>query len=121
MLKTISMILAVFMALAFTGFTRSSAQSRGKQNHTKWVADSLQEMETVKVGMTRADVLKVFRGEGGLSTRKWRRYAYRECPYFKVEVEFEPVGEPEKPESVESSKDKITKISRPFLEWSIMD
>jgi hypothetical protein len=76
-------------------------------------------METIKVGMTRADLLKVFVEEGGISTRKSRTYAYRKCPYFKVTFEFKPIGEqaafPENP------KDEIIKISRPFLQWLVID
>jgi hypothetical protein len=70
--------------------------------------------------MTRVDLLKVFREEGGLSTRTQRRFAYRDCPYIKVDVEFEPVGEPEDKLS-QLPEDKIIKISKPFLEWSIID
>jgi hypothetical protein len=95
-----------------------SSKSRADE-HTEWIAKSLKEIETVKVGTTRNDLLKVFQEEGGISTRTWRRYVYRECPYIKVDVEFEPVGEPEK--RSQSPKDKIIKISKPFLEWSIMD
>ena len=70
--------------------------------------------------MTRAELLTVFNEEGGLSTRTWRRYAYRDCPYIKVDVEFEVVGEPIAGLS-ESPKDKIIKISKPFLERMILD
>jgi hypothetical protein len=94
--------------------------SRGPDEHTEWIAKSLKEIEGVKVGMTRLDLLRVFKEEGGLSTRTQRRYVYRDCPYIKVEVEFEPVGEPENKLS-QSPRDKIIKISRPFLEWSIVD
>jgi hypothetical protein len=97
-----------------------ASESCGTDEHTEWVAKSLKEIESVKVGMTRVDLLKVFKEEGGLSTRTWRRYAYRDCPYIKVDVEFEPIGEPEDKLS-ESPKDKIIKISKPFLEWSIID
>lgn len=88
--------------------------------HTAWIAKSLREMETVKVGMTRGELLKVFTEEGGLSTRTWRRYVYRDCQNIKVDVEFEPVGDPEN-KRIQSPLDKITKISKPFLEWSIVD
>jgi hypothetical protein len=77
-------------------------------------------METLKVGMTRTDLLKVFSEEGGLSTRTQRQYVYRECPYIKVAVEFERVGNAEAP-FPESGEDRIVKISRPFIEWSVID
>jgi len=77
-------------------------------------------VQQIKVGMTKADLLKVFTTEGGLSSRKWRRYVHRSCPYIKVNVVFDLVGE-EKDLSGENAKDKITKISQPFLELSIRD
>ncbi len=97
----------------------SSPPSQDQQSHIKWVEASLTEMETIKVGMTRADLLKVFMEEGGLSTRQSRTYVYRTCPYFKVRVEFKPIGEAQ--ESVESSKDEIVKISQPFLQRMVAD
>jgi hypothetical protein len=51
----------------------------------------MKEMQTVKVGMTRKDLLRVFVIEGGLSTGLRRTYAYRNCP------------------------------SRPYLDWAVMD
>ena len=97
-----------------------SLKSCGADEHTEWIARSLKEIESVKIGMTRGDLLRVFKEEGGISTRTWRRYVYRDCPYIKVEVGFEPVGDPENKVS-ESPRDKIIKISKPFLEWSIID
>lgn len=87
---------------------------------TKKIEKVLHEVQQIKVGMTRADLLKVFTTEGGISDRKWRRYVHRRCPYIKVDVEFEPVGEG-KDFLRENAADKITKISKPFLEWSIYD
>jgi hypothetical protein len=98
----------------------SASESRAIDENTEWIARSLKEMETVKVGMTREELLTVFKEEGGISTRTWRRYVYRDCPYVKVDVEFAPVGAPEDRLS-QRPEDKIIKISKPFLEWSISD
>jgi hypothetical protein len=89
-------------------------------SHTEWLAKAQREMATIKPGMTRADLLKVFQEEGGLSTRTQRRYVYRGSLYIKVDVTFEAVGVPGD-KLAEAPKDKITKISKPFLEWSIID
>jgi hypothetical protein len=97
-----------------------SSGSRVTDEHTEWIMKILKEIESVKAGMTRADLLRVFKEEGGISTRTRRRYVYHDCPYVKVDVEFEPVGEPEN-KLRQSPRDKIIKISKPFLEWSIMD
>ena len=103
------------------------AQSPQKsQGQTEWIADSLKEMQKIKVGMTRADLLKVFTTEGGLSSGLRRTFVYRECPYIKVDVEFEPVGRPARDADgrvtiVEADEDVISKISKPYLEWMIID
>ena len=99
---------------------------RNAPDHVAWVAEALEQMQTVKPGMTRADLLKVFTTEGGVSTRLWRTYVYRDCPYVKVDVEFEAVGAPARdPDGrvtlAESSDDAIKSLSKPYLEWSIVD
>jgi hypothetical protein len=75
-------------------------------------------METIKVGMTRTDLLKVFTEEGGLSSRESRTYGYRECRYFKVDVEFRSV---ERPGGDEFGRDVIVKISRPYVHRMVVD
>jgi hypothetical protein len=92
--------------------------AKADSEHAEWLAKSMREMATIKPGMTRGDLLKVFEEEGGLSTRTQRRYVYRGSLYLKVDVTFEPVGDDKKGES---PQDKIAKISKPFLEWSILD
>jgi len=83
-------------------------------------------MQTVKVGMTRADLLKVFTTEGGLSSGLNRTYVYRQCPLIKVDVEFEPVGRPARDGEgrvtlIEANEDVIKKVSKPYLEWGVTD
>jgi hypothetical protein len=120
MRKVSLMLLTVSIVIAFTAFIRSPAQSQDPKNHSEWIAKSLNEMQTIKVGMTRSELLKVFKEEGGISNRAWRRYVYRECSYIKVDAEFEPVEEPQD-KLTQHPNDKIAKISKPFLEWSIVD
>jgi hypothetical protein len=104
-----------------------SAQSyQESQKQTEWIANSLKEMQKIKVDMTRADLLKVFTTEGGLSTGLERIYVYRRCQYIKVDVEFEPVGRPARDSEgrvtvVEADEDVIKKISKPYLDWSVID
>jgi len=72
-------------------------------------------MTTVKVGMTEADLLAVFKrenpngsrtGAAGIATA----YVSRTCPYFKVDVVF----------SDKSPFDTIVQISRPYVELPMM-
>jgi hypothetical protein len=43
--------------------------------------------------MTRETPLTVFTTEGGLSTGLVRTFVSRDCPYFKVDVEFQAAGQ----------------------------
>jgi hypothetical protein len=83
-------------------------------------------MQTIKPGMTRNDLLKVFTIEGGLSTGLQRTFVSRDCLYFKVDVEFEAVGRPSRDQDgrvtlMEDGRDVIVKISRPYLEFAVFD
>lgn len=94
--------------------------------HTQWVGGVLRWTYDIKVGMTRSDLLKVYTTEGGLSTVSRRIYVLKGCPYIKVDVEFKPIGRSERDSEgrvmlVEDERDIITKISRPYLEYSILD
>ncbi len=75
-------------------------------------------METIKPGMTREELLKVFTMEGGVSNARHRTYVSRDRPYFKVDVEFQTVSHAP---LVENGHDVILKISRPYLQFSIID
>ncbi len=126
MRKTIFISAIVLCALALIVSAQSFQESRKSEENTKWISDSLRETKTIEVGKTRADLLKVFTTEGGLSTGLHRTYVYRKCPYIKVDVEFEAVGRPARDADgrvtlEQSDKDTIKSISKPYLEWSIVD
>jgi transcription elongation factor GreA-like protein len=91
--------------------------SEDKQ-HREWLFKAVVRMQTIKPGNTRADLFKVFTGEGGLSANTQCAYVYRTCPYIKVMVHFRLAN---KAKYEEDPKDIIVKISKPYLQWSIMD
>jgi len=106
--------------------TNSAAQDASDDRNVKWVMHVLEQIENIKLGMTRADLLKVFTTEGGLSTGLHRTYVSRSCPYFKVDVTFRAVGRPSRdtegrPTMDEDSRDEISSISRPYLAFSVFD
>ena len=88
------------------------------QNRTEWISECIKRIQSIKPGATRAELLKVFTTEGGLSTRSQRTYVYRDCPYIKVDVEFKAL---DTDKWDEKPGDVITKISKPYLEWSIIN
>jgi hypothetical protein len=117
---------AVVGAISVRATQQASQTESSNQDHLAWVARSLKRMETVQPGMTRSDLLKVFRTEGGISQALHRTFVSRDCPYFKVDVEFAAVGRPNRDVSgretmVEGSRDTIVKISRPYLQFPIGD
>ena len=102
------------------------SQEPCKEDNARWVGEALTRMQSVKPGMTRGDLLRVFGTEGGLSTGLRRTYISRDCPYFKVDVEFHAVGRAERDREgrvtlVEDNRDIIANISKPYLEFSIGD
>lgn len=113
-------------SLSSGDLTRSTRQEQCPQERREWVAGALQRMQTVQPGMTRKDLLEVFTTEGGLSTGLQRTYVSQDCPYFKVDVEFDAVGRPNRDgegrvTAVEDNRDVIVKISRPYLQFSTLD
>jgi hypothetical protein len=123
------LILAMLSVGAIGGVVLASArpqadQKASSQHHVAWVAQVLKSMQTIKPGMTRSDLLKVFTTEGGLSTGLHRAFVSRDCPYFKVDVDFNAVGRPNRDVEgrvtlTEGSQDTIMTISRPYLEFSV--
>ena len=105
-----------------SGGTRSDSDAA----NVRWVQRVLERMSRVSTGMTRADLLEVFKTEGGLSTGLQRTYVSQDCPYFKVDVTFVAVGEPERDKQgivtlAEDSRDQIATISRPYIAFSVTD
>ena len=87
---------------------------------TEQISAILTECQKIRPGMTRAELLKVFTTEGGLSAAAWRTFVYRSCPYIKVDVDFTP-SDPKQKMVEERPTDTISKISKPYLNWSISD
>jgi hypothetical protein len=111
---------------ASRGGIRAHATDPLWESHHAWVTEALVRIQTIKPGMTRSDLLKVFTTEGGIQQYLHRTFVSRDCPYFKVDVEFEAVGRPSRDSAgrvlpIEDGRDIIVRISRPYLEFSIID
>jgi hypothetical protein len=96
------------------------------QDHEAWLADLLKKMDTIKPGITRAELLRVFRTEGGVPTGLRRTFVSRDCPQVKVDVEFKPVARADSFNdrvffSVEDNRDIIVKVSKPYLQFTVED
>ncbi len=113
---------AVWFALVATAVCQSAQPHASSidQQHTEWIAAALREINTIHIGMNRADLMRVFTTEGGMefkdSATSHRKYVYRKCPYIKVDMTLE-ITSPE----TDLPTDRIKEISRPYLEWTIAD
>jgi hypothetical protein len=110
-----AMVLALIITPSF-----AQDYSAINREHTQWIASVLRSVQTIKPGMKREQLLRVFTTEGGTSTRLHRTYVYKQCLYIKVSVEFIPVGNPDD-HLTEMPGDEIRTISRPFLQYAIVD
>ena len=124
-------ILSVVCAL-FT-LSASSGLPQSDRNHDQWLQERYFEATSIKEGMTRAELLKIFRMDGGLQTLLPTRYVLKSSSLIKVDVEFDvPTGSKVIPEDlrfemdslkesskyqfVSNDKLKIARISRPYVE-----
>jgi hypothetical protein len=113
------LLLAASMVLGQESIRPAQRGSEIDWEHTKWIDSVMRSILTIKPGAARKDLLRIFAEEGGLSTRNHRTYAYKQCPYIKVDVEFASVGSNDK--YTDMPEDKIVTISRPYLEYNIWD
>src|SRR5262245_26101560 len=113
-LVAMAFVIAVPIGAVFVGST-SGQQTTTRDERVAWVGEALKRMQTIRVGMTRRELLVVFTTEGGLSTPLRRRFVSRDCPYFKVDVQFDAVGRPSRDQEgrmtmVEGEQDLIVQI-----------
>lgn len=103
-----------------------AVSSQPVPDHVQWVADTLRKMQTIQPGMSRAQLEQVFTTEGGLSSALQRTFISRDCRYFKVDVTFRhassvPSDHSRNAQLNEMLDDVVVTISRPYLQFSIMD
>jgi hypothetical protein len=119
-LAVIAFFCLILAAMAICQSEQEQGQSGVDQEHTQWIANALRSIQTIKAGMTRSDLMKVFTTEGGLefrnATTSQRTYVYRKCPYIKVDVKMTITKIDE-----DLPTDKIMEISRPYLQWTVAD
>jgi hypothetical protein len=96
-----------------------AASSAGctRESHVTWLRTC--ETDALRLpGTTREDLLRVFREEGGISTRTQRTYFHPRCQNLKVTVTFDEVG-PADPWG-ESAQDVVL-TAVPFIGFFIAD
>ena len=119
-LVALAFFCVIFAAISLPQSGQKPQASGFDEEHTEWIATALRSIQAIKVGMTRSELMKVFTTEGGLefksATTSQRTYVYRKCPYIKVDVKL-AISSPYE----DLPTDKITELSRPYLEWTSAD
>ena len=112
-MKTLTVV--TILVIAALGGTRNSSNCTAG-DHEAWISKAATDMQTIKAGMTREDLLKVFTRAGGFFTtsRLSGTYEYKGSPYMKVDVEFSEASGPHNG-TAESPKDVIRSISKPYI------
>jgi hypothetical protein len=123
--RAVSLLLAVFVWVGVAVGQSPAKPTVVDPALTRSMDQVLKDVSSIQSGMTRAELLRVFTTEGGLSTRDVQRYVYRRCPLIKVMVSFRRPADADDdwggaPEE-ERAGDIIQSISKPFLEYSIFD
>jgi hypothetical protein len=118
-------VLVLFSIVIIAGYpslrpAQSASPDPCTQDHAAWLAQVLEKMETIKPGMTRWDLLRVFRTDstrrtftiGGVVAQSpvlRETFVSQDCPYFKIDVEFEP-------SFGVLNQDVIVKVSKPYVQ-----
>jgi hypothetical protein len=92
------------------------AQQKAYWDRMKLVGKCLADFDSLKPGMTRKEIGDRFNTDAGAHNVSSETYTHRECPYFKVDVEF-ALQLPRDSEGRASSSpgDKAISISKPYI------
>ena len=101
--------------------TQVRVVSSEEEKHEAWLLDRLREARSIKAGMSKADLLKVFNPDGGLQRIPPERYVLRTCYYIKVDVRFQLPGERPLAKIPPDTELKVLITSRPYLDLPIAD
>ena len=104
-------------SLLFRKFMGRRERTEWKK-HSLWLSRTLSRMQSIIPGKTQATLWQVLTTEGGIFTQSQQTFVSKACPYLKVRVEFRPSS---KSGDAEGENDRIVKVSKPFLQYSIMD
>lgn len=125
-MKRIGGLTAAMVCIAVLTATLLYAQSQPtnvqKMDHIRWVEACLTDLEAIEVGMTRAEVESKLQMDGGLQAVSRVRFAHPNCPYFKLDVEFEVERDSSnKSRAVRGKDDTVKQISKPYVERPYID
>lgn len=89
---------------------------------SKRVASCLKDFQSLKPGISRSEISRIFPLDGGIQGISPVRFAHPDCPYFKFEVEFEfKTDSDDQNRAIRGDDDRATIISKPYIEAPHLD
>ncbi|MDP9269341.1 MAG: hypothetical protein M3P27_13600 [Acidobacteriota bacterium] len=124
---TISVVTCLLLIPLQASLTQNGpAKGCGDPAACKLIEQAIEDAKSLKVGMYRSDVERQFRADGGMTFMargepgtEHARYVYKRCPNIKVNVDL--AAEVNHSGVRPSPVDRITKISKPYLEYPAYD
>ena len=118
-MKLLSLILLIASLPLMFAMAKSPAAQNSSSGCCQLVHEAMDAAQNIKPGMTRQDVEKRFRKDGGLIFPVETRYTYDECSSIKIDVDFKPSGT-SGPGNFNPS-DVVVRVSKPYLEGPFAD
>ncbi len=115
-LLTLLLLTGCFVSFGFLNADNNQVD----ENNCKFIEKSMEEVSTLKVGMKRKNLLKMFHQDSGISGVMDQRSVYEKCEFIKINVKFE-LTEKNKNFSADNPEDKIIEISKSYLEHPFYD
>jgi len=92
------------------------------REHIEWVKKCLQDFNSIKPGITRGEIEKKFRHDGGLIASPFSvRFTHPSCPYFKIDVRFVSKSNTDDQSWKWEKEDKVDSVSKPYIERPFYD
>jgi len=119
----VGVLVFILVVVSGSAHAKESVTKMDDNDHHKWILERLKEAKSIKPGMSRAQLLKVFDVEAGLQAMLPTRYILKSCPEIHVEVTFDTAGKqmPAK-RPVGSDVDlTILTVSKLYLDYVVVD
>lgn len=141
MIKSVLLICSLLAVGGFNVFHQRAVDEPDNAAHVKWLEERYADATSIKEGMTRKELMKLFGADGGIQPPHAQRYSLKNSGLIKVDVQFDvpdsvKLKVPEVGMSQDSQGDylffgdeqasyngliKIKSISKPYLQPSAID
>ena len=122
MLSIIVLVFIISLIIVGSYAATKSDQEKLNRQHIEWVKKCLQDFSSIKPGMSRGEIEKKFRADGGLHDPYSVRFTHPSCRYFKIDVTFGKIRNvDDQNRGLGEKDDKVINVSKPYIERPFYD